>query len=90
MDSLPKLGTSYDLVLANQHISFEDHHVSHSGPVELSYRELKKNIGDKKPFSVPRMWGWRGYRLSLEKPAKGMSQHSSKRSRVRGQVLNKG
>ena len=49
--SLPKLGTSYDLALANQHISFEDHHVSHSGPMELSYRELKKKFGDKKALS---------------------------------------
>ena len=47
--SLPSLGPSYDLVLANQHISFEDHHVSQSGPMELSYRELKKKLqGDKK------------------------------------------
>lgn len=46
--SLPNLGPSYDLVLANQHISFEDHHVSQSSLKELSYREFKKKIGDKK------------------------------------------
>lgn len=45
--SLPNLGPWYDLVLANQHISFEDQHANQPGPMELSYGEFFNYWGQK-------------------------------------------